>query len=215
MTEDTLPVEAIWRLVILKFRIFASHAGFAFDSARTRVCNYNPAKPGLVRPNAQRSMSDKGIVRMPQFETSVPIGCTAEAAFEFLIRPTNVALISPSNVSMKIIDAPERFSLGSRFEFHLGGFGPPQHVIYEISHFDPTNAFTETQLKGPLKVWVHEHLVVSDGNAGVLVTDRITFEPPGGMLGFLITEERIFDTLKSGFDHRHGELKRRLEQSAE
>jgi len=149
---------------------------------------------------------------MACFEECVSVASTAEAAFEFLLRPANAVLISPPDVTMKIIDAPERFELGSRFEFHLGGFGPVQHVIYEITHLSSPNQFTETQRKGPLSEWVHEHIFMPDDSGGVLITDRITFEPPDGMLGFLLTEERILDSLKTGFGHRHQKIKELLEQ---
>ena len=49
---------------------------------------------------------------------------------------------------------------------------------------------------------------------GVRVTDRITFAPPGGMLGLLVNERKIRESLEEGFGHRHHELEKRLGSSA-
>ena len=44
---------------------------------------------------------------------------------------------------------------------------------------------------------MHEHLVEEAPAGEVVAIDRIEFEPPGGMLGFLITKRRILDELES------------------
>ena len=54
------------------------------------------------------------------------------------------------------------------------------------------------------------HLETRDG--GVRMIDRVIFEPPGGMLGFLVKESTILDGLEDGFIHREQELKRIVEQ---
>ncbi len=151
---------------------------------------------------------------MAEFEASVTLFCPHEAVFDFLIRPANVARISLPEMGVRLLDVPELLELGSRVEFEVTGYGPIQRLIHEITEFDHPNQFTETQLQGPLKSFVHQHIVESDGDR-VLVIDRIEFEPPGGLVGFLVTEERILQSLTRGFDHRHRELKKLLEQPLE
>jgi ligand-binding SRPBCC domain-containing protein len=60
---------------------------------------------------------------------------------------------------------------------------------------------------------VHAHTLAQDEDGTVLVTDRIEFEPPGGMLGFLLTADRLKASLEQGLTHRHRELKRLLEDT--
>lgn len=150
---------------------------------------------------------------MASFEASVTIDCSHEAAFEFLIRPENVAEISPPDMGLRLLDVPEVLQLGSRIEFEMGGVGPVpvQRVVHEVTAFKRPQTFTETQLEGPLKLYVHEHVFEANGS-DVVVIDRVEFEPPGGLAGFLVTAEVILKSLASGFEHRHQELKRRLEQ---
>lgn len=150
---------------------------------------------------------------MPDFEAAIDLCCTCEAAFEFFVQPANLLKILPSETVLRFVDVPERLELGSRLEFEISGMGPIQRVLHEIVEFNKPFGFTERQLKGPLKSFVHTHLIESNGSDMITVIDRIEFEPPGGLAGFLITENRILDALKYGFEHRHRELKRILEQA--
>ncbi len=152
---------------------------------------------------------------MAQFEASVTFSSTVEAVYDFLIRPANALKISPPGAEMNVIDAPEIFVVGSRFEFELGGFGPPQRFVHEITTMDAPKGFTETLVEGPLPVWVHEHIIQASSNGVVELIDRVVFEPPGGFVGFLVTEDRILDSLQSGFAHRHREMERLLEEATQ
>jgi len=151
---------------------------------------------------------------MANFEASVTLSCTQEAVFEFLVRPVNIAAISSPQMGLNFINAPERLELGSRLEFQFKEFGLVQHVLHEITEFDPPHRYLERQVTGPLQHWVHEHLVETNGAGRVVVTERIEFEPPPGLAGFVVTAGKILQSLKTGFEHRHQELKRLLEQAS-
>lgn len=149
---------------------------------------------------------------MASFETVLTLNCAGEMVFDFLIQPANVLKILPPEAGVNYLDVPERLELGSRLEFELTGIGPVQRVIHEVIEFRHPQRFTEKQVKGPLKRFEHQHIVESADNGKIRIIDRIEFEPPGGLAGFLITETRILDSLEEGFDHRHRELKRILEE---
>jgi ligand-binding SRPBCC domain-containing protein len=97
--------------------------------------------------------------------------------------------------------------------FNLGGFGPVQRITHEITEVVHPTRYIERAVKGPLPHWIHEHIVEPQDGATVIVIDRIEFEPPGGFIGFLVNEEKILESLQKGFEHRHRELKRLLEQN--
>jgi ligand-binding SRPBCC domain-containing protein len=147
---------------------------------------------------------------MARFESSVVVSSSPHAVFDFLLRPANIALISPPQMGLSFIDAPELLATGTRLEFQVQGFGPPQRIIHEIIEVEAPRRFLERQVKGPLRHWVHEHLVEHESPGQVVVIDRIEFEPPGGLVGLLVTEHKILQSLSAGFDHRHRELKRLL-----
>lgn len=144
---------------------------------------------------------------MPSFQTETLLAAPAEHVFDFLVRPENVIKVTAPSVALKPVAAPEILERGSRIELELSGFGPPQRFLYEVIEFERPFRFTETLVKGPLKSYRHEHIFeVTD--AGTRIFDHVTFEPPGGMLGFLVTEDRIRKGLEQGFLFRYAELAR-------
>jgi ligand-binding SRPBCC domain-containing protein len=147
---------------------------------------------------------------MPIFETSVTIDCPRERAFDFLLRPANVVLISPPELGLSFIDPPEIVVLGSRIEFKIQGYGQVQTMVHEITALDHLKRITETQIEGLFGRWVHEHAFESNAEGQVIVIDRIDFKPPGGILGLLITGDKILEQLEDGFAHRHAQLQRLL-----
>ena len=150
---------------------------------------------------------------MAIFEADVLLRCTCESAFDFLVQPDNILKILPPDSGVNYINVPQRLELGSVVEFELTGIGPVQRVVHEIVEFDQPNVFTERQVKGPLKSFEHWHVVEEADNGEIRVIDRVEFMPPGGLAGFIVTESRILKTLQRGFEYRHRELKRILEQA--
>jgi ligand-binding SRPBCC domain-containing protein len=150
---------------------------------------------------------------MPFLEASVSIGCSAEKAFDFLTKTANFVHLVPEDLRFSVVNAPTQLALGSRLEVQILAFGPPQNVIYEITEFTRPDRFTETQVKGLLPRYVHEHVLVPSSDGSVLITDRIDFEPPGGLIGFMLTADRLRTSLDRGLSHRHSALKRLLENS--
>lgn len=149
---------------------------------------------------------------MAFLEASVSIRCPVERVFDFLTDSENFTKIVPPDLKLRMVQSPGRMAEGSRFEVQISGFGIPQNVIYEITELVRPERFQESQVKGPLGRYVHDH-EFSQEEGATRVTDRIEFEPPGGMLGFLLTEDRLKTSLEQGLMHRHRELKRLLEES--
>jgi ligand-binding SRPBCC domain-containing protein len=150
---------------------------------------------------------------MATLEASVAIRTTVERVFDFLTSTENFSKIVPTDLKLKLVQAPDRLALGSRFEVQILGFGIPQNVIYEITQFEPPHRFQESQAKGPLGRYVHDHIFEPQADGTVQVTDRIEFEPPGGLLGMMLTADRLKTSLQQGLTHRHRELKKLLEEA--
>lgn len=146
---------------------------------------------------------------MQKFEASVTLPCSMKEVFEFLIQPPNIKLISPSSMGLYFVTAPERLSLGAKMHFKVQAYGVVREAVHEVTDFTPSTRFIEQQVSGPMKHWVHEH-VFEETAGGVVVVDRIHFEPPSGVAGLLINKNRILDNLEEGFDYRHGRLEELL-----
>ena len=151
---------------------------------------------------------------MSTFQTETILDCTPEAAFRFLIRPENIQKVTDPSLGLAFTNAPEQWSQGSRIEFQIRGIGPAQNAVHEIVEFEEPHRFVERQIEGPFKLWVHEHRFEPHNGTGVCIIDRVEFSPPGGLLGLLVTENRIEEMLEAGFEHRWRELKRHLESDS-
>jgi ligand-binding SRPBCC domain-containing protein len=147
---------------------------------------------------------------MPVFETSVALNCSPRQAFEFLLRPANVARIAPPDIGLVFTKAPEILDLGSQFEFKVQAYGHIQTLLHEITELVPLEQITEVQIKGLFARWTHEHRFEQQGSDQVIVRDRIDFDPPAGMLGLLVTAGKILDQLDEGYHHRNLQLQKEL-----
>lgn len=144
---------------------------------------------------------------MALFVTRVTLETTDEILFDFLARPEQAVELAPPGTSVRLIDAPQVLFPGSRIEFDVYGYGPPHRIVHEITGLERPRRITARQHKGPFKAYRHEAVLRSEGNGAVELIDRIEFEPPAGLLGFLLTEERIRRLLEEGYRHRHEELR--------
>jgi ligand-binding SRPBCC domain-containing protein len=147
---------------------------------------------------------------MPEFETRITIPKSREEVFDFLIRTANLLELIPPDSGMRVVSAPDIIQCGSRLEFQANAFGQSLNMVHEVTELVAPSRITEVQLKGLFKKWVHVHLVEEDVPGRVVAIDRIEFEPPGGMLGFLVTPRRIIDQLESLFAHRHSQMRKLL-----
>lgn len=147
---------------------------------------------------------------MATFEVQVTVDCDRETAIGFLKRPGNLILISPDDMNLTFIDAPEVFELGSRFEFQVTGFGQVQSATHEITAMDDLS-FTETQIAGAMRHYSNELCCETNDGDRTVIIEKVSFKPPGGLLGLIATEERIQAHMDEVFRHRHVTLQQLLQ----
>ncbi|OAI53185.1 hypothetical protein AYO47_05430 [Planctomyces sp. SCGC AG-212-M04] len=148
---------------------------------------------------------------MAEFENELWLPVSVEGLFEFLLRPLNVQRISDPRLGLAFEQAPEVVNTGSLIAFKVQAYGVVQHIEHQITAVERPRLIVEEQIKGPMKAWRHEHQFEAKDD-GVMMIDRVVFQPPGGMLGFLVKESHIIDGLEDGFQHRELELRRLIEK---
>lgn len=148
---------------------------------------------------------------MPTFEIRTEVQVSPETLFDFIIRPANMQAIAPPDVGMVIVEAPEIFETGSKLIFKVQAYGIVQQLEHEIVLVEHPRILHEKMTKGPLPKWEHQYLVESIGESASALTNKIEFEPPGGMLGMILTADRILQQLEEGYAHRCEALKKALE----
>jgi len=151
---------------------------------------------------------------MAQFQARVTLPHAQERVFDFLIRTANLLAMIPPDAGMRAVAVPEILKCGSLLEFQLTQFGQSFKIVHEITQLVAPSKVVERQVQGLFKLWLHEHVVETASADEVIAIDRIEFEPPGGMLGFLITKRRILDELESLFAHRHQQMRKMLASAA-
>ena len=146
---------------------------------------------------------------MPVFECVMHFPHSVEEMFDFFCRPANLITLSPPELHLQLVDGPERIELGSRITFKGRRWGVPQTFVSEIRAFEPSATFTDVMIKGPFGKWEHTHgFAAADG--GTRVTDRIDYEPPGGLLGLVATPTHVARDLERAFAHRVQKLQELL-----
>lgn len=146
---------------------------------------------------------------MALFESRTPLSCSPETAFDFISRPVNLQKIAPPEMGLVFVNAPEVVELGCRLTVKVQAYGQIQQLDYEIIEFESPVRFREKGIGGPMKLWLHDY-IVEPTESGVLLVNRIEFEPPGGLVGLLITKDRILDHLEDGFEFRRQALQKEL-----
>jgi len=148
---------------------------------------------------------------MAVFEHETEFACSAEGLFDFLSRPGNIARLGDPQVGIRFVSAPETISAGSKLEFEIVSFGQKIRATHEIIQFERPRLVVEKQLSGPMKSWRHEHEYVPTA-AGSVKRDRVDFQLPGGLLGFLLSDEKIINHLEDGFYFRQQQINKLIEQ---
>lgn len=146
---------------------------------------------------------------MPVFESQTTLSRHPDEVFDFICRPENLCAIAPPELQMVFVNPPPLISLGTRLVCKVQVFGQMQQMEYEITQFESPRRFREESVGGPLSKWVHDYEVHSADGGSVLI-NRIEFAPPGGLLGFILTADRIEEHLEEGFAHRREALRKLL-----
>ena len=138
---------------------------------------------------------------MPIFEYTTKLDLPVERVFDFIARPRNLLLVSPPSPKIEFLEAPERLTMGSRFTVQLTHLGFSQRLVSEVTWFEEGVCFTDEQVEGPFKKWSHTHRLTPEVT-GTVMQDRIEFEAPSGMLGWVLTNSRIQSGMAEAFAFR-------------
>ncbi len=138
---------------------------------------------------------------MSKFILSAKFECSPTTLREYLGTVSNFPLITDPELEIEIIEAPEVVTAGTEIEFSIvaGGF---RQVLRHRWTTVTESQIVADQLMGPAQSWQHAQTISAAG-AGCWLEEAVTFEPPGGMLGFVVTEDAILQSLNTGTAIRH------------
>lgn len=138
---------------------------------------------------------------MAEFQMTSNLPCSAEALRAFLGAPANLPNITDPDMELEVLEAPEVVTEGAEIEFSIMAFGFAQRMRHRwIKVTD--HLIVAEQVDGPARSWRHEQ-EITDAEDGCVLTDRFQFEPPGGMMGRVITADAIAQSLAASTETRH------------
>jgi ligand-binding SRPBCC domain-containing protein len=123
-----------------------------------------------------------------------------EEVFSFFGEAVNLETITPRFLEFRILSPrPIQMAPGTLIDYVLRLHGVKLRWRTEIREWNPPFGFTDVQLRGPYKTWIHQHRFEAVPG-GTLMRDVVHYELPLGWLGRLVERwwvrrdvERIFD----------------------
>jgi ligand-binding SRPBCC domain-containing protein len=139
-------------------------------------------------------------------EQFLPI--SLEQAWKFISDPHNLKLITPPHMGFVVHtkDLPDAVYSGLIIQYTVSPvLRIPMRWVTEITFVKHHAYFVDEQRVGPYRIWHHEHhLSVVPG--GVMMIDRVTYQPPFGILGSVANMLFIRKQLQGIFTYRRKKL---------
>jgi hypothetical protein len=130
-----------------------------------------------------------------------------DEAFAFFSRPENLEEITPPWLGFRIVRTGKQLHAGSLINYKLRIHGLPMRWTSEITVWEPPYRFVDTQLRGPYKLWRHEHSF-REQNRGTLIRDHVDYALPFGIFGEIAHKLMVRRDVETIFKFR----RQRLEQ---
>lgn len=127
---------------------------------------------------------------MPHYTVTIEIARPLADMFDFFTRPKNLVQFTPPDYNLELVTGPEVLAQGERLVWQGRRWGITQKLIQEVATFDVEKLIIVEQKQGPFKRWIQAHHF-EPADAGTRIIEKIEFDPPGGMLGFLVNANSI------------------------
>ena len=142
---------------------------------------------------------------MPEFHfnSSIPLRHPHPEVFEFFASAENLNLLTPPWLHFSILTPlPIEMQRGTVIRYRLKLHGIPVRWESEITDWEPPLRFTDTQIRGPYRYWIHRHRF-EETRDGTLVADDVTYRVP---VGSLVNSLFVAGELRRIFDYRKAKL---------
>lgn len=134
-----------------------------------------------------------------------------ERVFAFFADAGNLAAIMPAALRLRVVaPCPDEMRAGAVIDCRLRVRGLPIRWCTRIAVWDPPRLFVDEQVRGPYRVWVHEHRFEPQsrgGVAGALVRDVVRYCL---MCSSIAQPLFVRRDLHAVFRHRHAKLAARF-----
>jgi ligand-binding SRPBCC domain-containing protein len=128
-----------------------------------------------------------------------------EEVFPFFAEARNLEKLTPPWLRFEVLtEGPITMAAGTLIDYRIHWRGIPLRWRTEIEVWEPNHRFVDRQVRGPYRLWRHEHLFVRRGD-GTAIIDRVEYAPLGSAVAQRLVVARDVERI---FAYRHGVLRR-------
>lgn len=143
-------------------------------------------------------------MRIFELNRNTVVPASLDETFAFFSDAFNLETITPPFLSFTVTTpAPIDIREGCVIDYRLKLRGVPIRWRSLISAWEPPYRFVDEQLKGPYRLWHHEH-TFEEHEDGTLVGDRVRYAVIGGALVNRLFVRRDVEGI---FDYRESKLR--------
>lgn len=125
-----------------------------------------------------------------------------DQVFPFFCEAKNLEVITPPWLNFRIQKLSTKdIEEGTLIDYKLKIKGVPVKWRTRISSWQPMESFVDEQLIGPYKLWHHTHRFITIDH-GTLMTDRVVYQMPFGVLGDFVRMVVVHKDVKTIFGYR-------------
>ncbi len=128
--------------------------------------------------------------------------------FDFFSRAENLQQLTPAWMNFRIISVdPEPVQRGTLIKYSLRWRIFPIRWTTEIVEWSPPHRFVDVQLRGPYRLWRHQHSFIAEGNT-TRILDEVQYELPFGVAGRIAHALRVRRDVETIFAYRKQAVER-------
>ncbi len=134
-----------------------------------------------------------------------------QEVFAFFSDIRNLEWLTPSWLGFRIVTSEKvEMKAGAQIDFIICLAGLPVRWRTRIAEWAPGVRFVDEQVRGPYAFWRHEHRF-EPFDGGVLMTDRVCYRLPLGVLGRVLHRVAVRGALTAIFDYRFQRIRERFD----
>jgi len=140
------------------------------------------------------------------FESTTILNERIDKVFDFFCNAENLQKLTPDSLNFKIkSELPIKMEKGALIDYRINLYGIPVNWKTEITEWEPPYKFEDTQLKGPYKLWKHQHIFKEVGNKTEM-TDIVDYNPKGWPFNTLLNKLFVRKEVEKIFQFREQKI---------
>jgi ligand-binding SRPBCC domain-containing protein len=141
-----------------------------------------------------------------RFEHSDSFSADLSRVFDFFRRPANLLVVSPPDLQLRLLSAPDVLQRGARVIVQLRRWGLTRRVVTEVVSLEERALVVEVRREGLFSSWSRTQRFEALGDGGTRLTEQVDYELPTGLLGKMLTTTLIERELRQAFAYRATKL---------